>query len=214
MEKRKKKKLTREQLNARNEKCKQKRALRTPEEIESDKKKRRERYNNLSVEGKEKYKETSKKSYEKRKHLEETKQRKKEYNKKYKLENKERLKEYLKEWHNKKLKTNDLYKAKVKTRAMIKDAMRRMNYSKNASATKILGCSFEEFKLYLESKFESWMTWDNYGLYNGEPNYGWDIDHIIPLSNGMTINEVYELNHHTNLQPLCSYINRDVKKNK
>lgn len=26
------------------------------------------------------------------------------------------------------------------------------------------------------------MNWDNYGLYNGELNYGWDIDHIIPLS--------------------------------
>ena len=46
----------------------------------------------------------------------------------------------------------------------------------------ILECSFEEFKLYLESKFEPWMNWSNYGVYDGLLNSGWDIDHIIPLS--------------------------------
>jgi hypothetical protein len=77
-----------------------------------------------------------------------------------------------------------------------------------------LGCSFEEFKIYLESKFESWMSWENYGKYNGELNYGWDIDHINPLSNAKTEEEIYNLSHYTNLQPLCSKINRDVKRNK
>ncbi len=28
-----------------------------------------------------------------------------------------------------------------------------------------LGCSFEELKTYLESKFEDWMTWENYGTH-------------------------------------------------
>jgi hypothetical protein len=58
------------------------------------------------------------------------------------------------------------------------------------------------------------MTWENKGLYNGNPNYGWDIDHIIPLSEAKSKDDVIRLNHYTNLQPLCSYINRDVKKNK
>ena len=70
-----------------------------------------------------------------------------------------------------------------------------------------------EFKLYLESKFESWMSWENYGLYNGELNYGWDIDHIIPLSSTISEDEIIKLNHYTNLQPLDSYINRYVKRN-
>ena len=60
---------------------------------------------------------------------------------------------------------------------------------------------FEEFKTYLESQFEDWMNWDNYGLYNGEEKYGWDIDHIIPISSGINENEVVKLNHFTNLQP-------------
>ena len=75
-----------------------------------------------------------------------------------------------------------------------------------------LGCSFEEFKIYLESKFEDWMTWKNYGKYNGELNYGWDIDHIIPLASAETEEEVLILNNYSNLQPLCSYTNRYIKK--
>ena len=72
-------------------------------------------------------------------------------------------------------------------------------------------CSFEVLKLYLESKFETWMNWDNYGLYNGKLNYGWDIDHIIPLCSALKEEDVIKLNHYTNLQPLCSKVNRDIK---
>ena len=57
------------------------------------------------------------------------------------------------------------------------------------------------------------MTWDNKGLYNGELNYGWDVDHIIPIDTAVTEDDVIRLNHYTNLQPLCSKINRDIKKN-
>ncbi len=58
------------------------------------------------------------------------------------------------------------------------------------------------------------MTWENRGLYNGEFNYGWDIDHIIPISFAKTEEDIIKLNHYTNLQPLCSKINRDIKKDK
>ena len=58
------------------------------------------------------------------------------------------------------------------------------------------------------------MNWNNHGLYNGTPNYGWDIDHIIPQSLASTEEDVVQLNHYTNLQPLCSHVNRDIKRNK
>ena len=87
-------------------------------------------------------------------------------------------------------------------------------YSKKSNTQKILGCTFNEFKKYLESKFEPWMNWENKGLYNGKFNHGWDIDHIIPLSSASTKEELIKLNHYTNLQPLCSKMNRDIKKNK
>ncbi len=56
------------------------------------------------------------------------------------------------------------------------------------------------------------LNWNNRGLYNGELNYGWDIDHIIPLSSAKTEEEMILLNHYSNLQPLCSKINRDIKR--
>lgn len=55
------------------------------------------------------------------------------------------------------------------------------------------------------------MTWENKGLYSGELNYGWDIDHIIPLSTAKTEEDVIKLNHYTNLKPLYSKINTDFK---
>jgi hypothetical protein len=56
------------------------------------------------------------------------------------------------------------------------------------------------------------IYYENRGLYNGELNYGWDIDHIIPLSSVNEENDIIKLNHYTNLQPLCSKVNRDIKK--
>ena len=57
------------------------------------------------------------------------------------------------------------------------------------------------------------MNWNNYGIYNGEFNYGWDLDHIIPISLAKSEEEIIKLNHYTNLQPLCSKTNRDIKRN-
>ena len=111
-------------------------------------------------------------------------------------------------------KNNPIFKISANIRSSISTSLRENNYTKKSKTTQILGCSFDEFKTYIESKFQPWMNWDNYGLYNAEPNYGWDIDHIIPLSTAKTEEDVIRLNHYTNLQPLCSYINRVVKKDK
>jgi hypothetical protein len=60
----------------------------------------------------------------------------------------------------------------------------------------MIGCSPQEFREYIESKFSEGMSWDNYG-----PR-GWHLDHIIPLASAKNINEAIKLNHYTNLQPL------------
>jgi len=108
-------------------------------------------------------------------------------------------------------KYNILFKLKKSSRCMIGNSLRNNGYPKESKTENILGLSFEDFKLYLESKFEYWMNWENYGLFNGELNYGWDIDHIIPLNSAQTKDDIIRLNHYTNLQPLCSYINRHIK---
>jgi len=83
------------------------------------------------------------------------------------------------------------------------------NKTKSGSAVKDLGCSIESFKTYLESKFQSGMTWNNYGY------DGWHIDHIKPLSSfDLTDRKQFlEACHYTNLQPLWAQDNL-TKSNK
>lgn len=131
-----------------------------------------------------------------------------EYQNEYQKRNKDKRNLYLSE----RRKSDPLFKLITNTRNLIYNSFYYNGYSKMSKTEELLGCSFKEFKLYLESKFEPWMTWDNRGLYNGEFNNGWDIDHIIPLSSATTEEDIIKLNHYTNLQPLCSKINRDIKK--
>ena len=110
-----------------------------------------------------------------------------------------------------------IYKLKISFSRRLNRFLKRGGCNKSPNKSYYLdklGCSFEELKTYLESKFEDWMTWENYGKYNGELDYGWDLDHIIPLSKAKTEDDIYNLSHYMNLQPLCSRVNRDIKKNK
>jgi exonuclease III len=97
-------------------------------------------------------------------------------------------------------------------RTSIHNSFRRKKIIKNSKTADILGCSYDDLIKHLENKFEPWMDWNNRGLYNGTENYGWDIDHIIPIASATCEADVIRLNHYTNLQPLCSRINRDIKR--
>lgn len=79
------------------------------------------------------------------------------------------------------------------------------NNQKSGSAVSQLGCSIEELRRYLESKFLPGMTWDNWG--HGKNK--WHIDHIKPLSsfNLSDMNQFLEANNYRNLQPLWSQDN-------
>lgn len=142
------------------------------------------------------------------------KEKVKETKKKYYNNNKEKVNLYSKNYINNKLKTDPLYKTIHYLRSMIVKHFNRGGYSKKSKTQEILGCTFQDFILYIESKFEDWMNWNNRGLYNGELNYGWDLDHIIPISSAKNEDDIIRLNHYTNLQPLCGYVNRHIKGDK
>jgi hypothetical protein len=131
----------------------------------------------------------------------------------YDKNNKDAINKKRREHYRKKIKTDALFKLKNKIRLSIIKAFKQNSLSKTSKTLSIIGCSFEELKKRIESKFEPWMNWGNHGLYNGTEGYGWDLDHIIPLSSAKTEEDIIRLNHYTNLQPLCSYINRVIKKN-
>jgi len=141
-----------------------------------------------------------------------------EYRKQYYLANKEKFKGDADKRNARfqERKANEpLFKLKTNIRQLIRSTIQNKGYKKSNKSEQILGCTFEQFKLHLESQFESWMSWDNYGnpkdnIY--ELNKTWDIDHIIPINRALTEEEVIKLNHYTNLKPLCSYINRFIKR--
>ncbi len=110
-----------------------------------------------------------------------------------------------------KLKTDALFKLTCNIRTLIRISFKN-GFTKKSRTEKILGCSYEELKKHFEDRFEPWMTWENYGKYNGDLYFGWDIDHIKPVSLAKNEEELIGLNHYTNLQPLCSKINRYIKR--
>jgi hypothetical protein len=132
----------------------------------------------------------------------------------YRENNKVKLNEQAKLRNKKRRKEDPLFKLKNLLSCRLNEIFRQKGFTKKSRTHEILGCTFEVFKQHLESQFEDWMTWDNHGLYNGELNYGWDIDHIIPTSSADTEEELIKLNHYTNLKPLCSKVNRHIKKDK
>lgn len=135
----------------------------------------------------------------------------KDRNKKYRDENKKKYSEYNKIYKSKRILEDENFRFIALFRKKINSFMKGY---KDRKTEEILGCSFTEFKEYIEDKFEDWMTWDNYGKYNGDFGFGWDLDHIIPLSSANGIDELIKLNHYTNIQPLCSKVNRYVKRNR
>lgn len=121
---------------------------------------------------------------------------------------------YYREYQQNRLNNDLIFNISRSIRNRISKAISRQKFRKNSKTSDILGCNFLDFKIYIESKFEYWMSWENRGLYNGEFNHGWDLDHIIPISTAKSEQDIIRLNHYTNFQPLCSKVNRDIKINK
>lgn len=180
------------------------------------KKYRKENYEMIIQKEREREKSEINKSIRK-KYREENKLSRSEYYKKYRLENKDKVLLSISNSRKKRYHNDPNYKLKELIRGAIKNSIKRKGYSKKSNTKNILGCSYDEFRHHIESLWENWMNWDNFGNPKdgvlGE-NKSWDIDHIIPISSAETEEDVIKLNHYTNLQPLCSYNNRLIKKDK
>lgn len=159
-------------------------------------KKRKDKYNS-DIEYKESVKELSNKYYNKTKNniSESAKEKDRVRSLKYYYDNKKAVNEKKVIRDKEKMKINPLFKLSHNIRTLIRMSLKNQFTEKSKKTQEILGCSFEEFKIYLESKFDENMNWDNQGSY-------WHMDHIKPISLANTKEEVYELNHYTNFQPL------------
>lgn len=123
-------------------------------------------------------------------------QENKEYYKEYNKKNKERLNDYYKQYNKQRRQNDLLFKFKHNVRSLISYSFKRgtNKFSKNTKTETILGCTIEEFRTYIESKFKTGMSFDNQGK--------WHLDHIYPISLAKSEKEVIALNHYTNFQPL------------
>lgn len=128
---------------------------------------------------------------------------------KWKKENKTKQYRYVAKWYKnnrraaqqtqtrymKKRRHNDpIYKLSNNIRGRLRRFLKQKNIIKKYKLTQYLGCNLGELKVHLEKQFKDGMTWDTYGK--------WHIDHIIPLVSAKTEEEMYNLCHYTNLQPL------------
>lgn len=153
------------------------------------------------------HKTNSKKIEYYKKWYEENKEYISDYQRVYKKENEEKFKKYYEENKEKinkrnvkyiknRLKKDSVFKLKFNIRSLIRGSFKRgkNQFRKDAKTEEILGCTIEEFRIYIESKLKKGMTFDNYGE--------WHLDHIIPLANAKTREDIIKLNHYTNFQPL------------
>ena len=93
-----------------------------------------------------------------------------------------------------------------KLRSAVNTAFKRIRQNKPTDTLKLLGCTWEEAKAHIESLFLEGMTWENHGKGDGK----WQIDHIRPVASfkGASEEELKQMNHISNLQPLWAADNR------
>lgn len=101
-----------------------------------------------------------------------------------------------------KKRNNPLSLLKLRVRDLIRKSIELRGFRKENSSYKILGCSYDEFRVHIEKQFTKGMSWERFNEIH--------LDHIIPMASAKSFDDVYKLNHHTNLRPLWAKDN--IKK--
>lgn len=106
----------------------------------------------------------------------------------YTENNKDKVRESKRKSEQKRIKNDPSFRLRKRVSAQVRDHLKRFGFSKRGnSILKFLDYSIEELRTHLEQQFESWMTWNNYGVYNSQTwkdedqlTWTWQIDHIMP----------------------------------
>ena len=120
------------------------------------------------------------------------------YNKQYEINNAQKVKDRKNRYRREKYRSDPNFALSIKLRVRINRALTL----KRCKFLDLIGCSVEELKQHIESKFQPGMTWDNYGE--------WEIDHVRPMSSFDLSTEEGQRAacHYTNLQPMWASENR------
>lgn len=123
------------------------------------------------------------------------------YKKEYACKNRNKLNDYHRKYQNNRLHNDEIHKFKQQVRHLIYMSFRRYSSNKTLKSEKIIGCNFNELRIYLLKTFKEHYGYDYDGIENVH------IDHKIPLSTAKNKDDIIKLCHYSNLQLLKSIDN-------
>lgn len=147
------------------------------------------------------------------------KERQAKNSKDWAIKNRDRVNTYRREYDKQRYANDISYRLKMLTKNAILSSIRKNKFISHPKAKLIkavfdhLPYTGEQLRKHIESLWQPWMNWNNFGRYNS--NYQtWQIDHIIPQSllpfsdfSDENFNKLWSL---SNLQPLETVAN--IKK--
>lgn len=128
----------------------------------------------------------------------------------------EDVKDRRNEMRKKRLKEDVCYRLSCRASSSIRKYLKKNKCNKNGdSFFKKVGYTVEDLKIHIESQFEDWMSWDNWGVYKINGKRVWNIDHVIPQHKfyyeSMDDDQFKKCWALKNLRPLCALEN--IKRN-
>lgn len=126
-----------------------------------------------------------------------------DYQQKFYKENKEKIIKRVVKYSVERRRKDPVFRLSRNIRSRVYKALKQKT---SVSISSLVGCSLDDLKQHIESKWQPGMTWDNYGK--------WHVDHIKPLVDFNLLNEeeLKKAAHFSNLQPLWAIEN--LKKNR
>jgi hypothetical protein len=117
----------------------------------------------------------------------------------------QRSKKRIYQYRNNRRKSDPSYRISCNLRTYIFQRVGKKNNTGQSRFREVVGCTIDEFRKYLESHWEAWMNWSNYGRGEGK----WNIDHTRPCASfDLTDNEqVKQCFHFSNMRPMCAVKN-------
>lgn len=117
----------------------------------------------------------------------------------YRDKNKNRINEVRSKRKKERFAADSSYRIREAFGSHFRESLKLQGVEKKSSCFEILGYTFEELISCLESQFEPWMNWDNYGKYStstwsdsDQKTWTWQIDHIQPKANFTFTNDNHQ----------------------
>jgi len=119
-------------------------------------------------------------------------EKKKKYTKKWNKNNRD----YFKKWRKNKYDNDPNFKLRITLSVRLSGILRNEKTYKTSSIIKLIGCTLDELKLYIEKQFILGMDWNNWGEI-------WEVDHIKACAKFDLTNMEHQKQcfHYTNLMP-------------